>query len=150
MRNYFFKKEEKGISLIEVLTVMAVIGIFASIGVSGFFSFKKGNDFLLSIEQANNTIRLARMKALNGNNDDDWGVHITASQILVFKGNDFINRNISYDEVVSLSEVASVSGLTQIIFSKMSGLPSDVGVIYFNDGNQNKSIEINEKGMVIK
>ncbi|NCU31517.1 MAG: prepilin-type N-terminal cleavage/methylation domain-containing protein [Candidatus Moranbacteria bacterium] len=143
-------KKRKGVTLIEVLTVISIIGILASISVEGFSSFKKGNDFLLSLELVSNTLRGARMKALNGNEDDNWGVSLTKDQIIIFKGNDFLNRNASFDEIILLSGVTAVSGTTQIIFTKTTGIPSVSGVLSLNDGAQNSNIEINEKGMVIR
>lgn len=150
MKKFCFQRKKKGVSFVEVLTVIAIIGILASIGISGLSSFKTRNDFLLSIEQIQNTLRLARMKAMYGSNDDNWGVSITASQVLIFKGNNSATRNVSYDQTVSLSGVESISGLTSVVFSKMSGLPSNTGTIFISDGNEDKIIEINEKGMVLK
>ena len=150
MKRFCFQRKKKGVSFVEVLTVISIIGILASIGVSGISSFKTRNDFLLSVEQIHNTLRMARMKAIHGSNDDDWSASITANQILIFKGNNSATRDVSYDQTVSLSGVESVSGLTSVNFSKKSGLPSNAGTIYISDGNENKIIEINEKGMVLK
>lgn len=144
----FFSRKHKGVSLIEVLTVISIIGILAGISVSGYFYYKKSSEFGLSIQQTANMIRLAKTNSVSVVEDSQWGVNIENSKVTVFKGGNFSGRDTSFDSVVALRGVASVSGVSQIIFTKFTGLPSTLGSVTLSNGSQNKNIQINEAGII--
>ena len=143
-RKLFFK----GISIIELMATLAIISILAGISISAYFYFKKGANFDLSAQQVANLIRRAQNKSIAVDNDDAWGVNITSQQAIIFKGTNFSGRNQSFDESTVLTEINTVSGSSQFIFTKFTGFPVSPGSLTVGNGSASKTIQINEKGFI--
>ena len=146
MKKYLHSK--KGVSLIEVITVIAIIGILSGVSVAGYFYYKKNSELALNVQQTANMIRKAKDNAVAVASDSQWGVNIESSKVTVFKGGSFSGRDTSFDEVVTINGVTGVSGTTQIIFTKFTGLPPAASSVTLASGPENKSIQINEAGTV--
>lgn len=144
----FFSRKHNGISLIEVIIVISIIGILAGISVSSYFYYKKNSELILSIQQTANMIRLAKNNAVSVASDSQWGINIENKKVTVFKGGSFTGRDVLFDEVAIMGGVTDVSGTTQIIFTKFTGLPSAHGLVTLSNDSQNKNIQINEIGIV--
>ncbi|HRZ34051.1 MAG TPA: type II secretion system protein [Candidatus Moranbacteria bacterium] len=150
MKNIFFTTKKKGISIIEVLMVIAIISILAGTSASGYFYFKKGSDLSISEAQVANAIRKTQSRAKAMANDDAWGIDISESRALIFKGTNFSGRTQSYDINIPLRGLSGVSGKTQIIFYKLTGLPyaTSIGTLVLDNGTNTKNIQINAEGIV--
>lgn len=144
------KKIFKGVSLIEVLVAIAIISILTSIGVGGYYAFKKGTEIDLNSQQITNLIRQTQNHAKAMKFDSAWGIKVTSSQATIFQGTTFASRTQSRDEVTSLKGLASVSGITEIVFDKLTGLPtpSSIGNLTLGNGTTNKIIQINAEGLI--
>jgi prepilin-type N-terminal cleavage/methylation domain-containing protein len=147
MKN-FFLRNKKGVSLVEVITVTAIIGILSGISVPGYFYYKTNSELNLSVQQSANMIRKAKNNAVSVVEDDQWGVNIENNRVTVFKGSTFLGRDSNFDETVLIGGVTGVSGSNQIIFEKFTGLPSTATIITLSSGSQNKNIQINDAGTV--
>ena len=145
-KNYL--RSKRGVSLIEVITVIAIIGILSGISVSGYFYYKKSSELALNVQQTANMIRRAKANAVSVVSDSQWGVNIEKNKITVFRGGSFSGRDTSFDEAVSISGVDDVSGTTQIIFTKFTGLPPAASSVTLASGSENKSLQINEAGTI--
>ena len=97
-----------------------------------------------------NTIveNLRRSQALSMavDGDSNWGVNISGNLIILFKGANFITRDVDFDEVSQILSVISSTGLDEIVFSKLDGLPNNTGVINLSASGNTRTISINEKG----
>ena len=69
-------RNEKGVSLVEVLIAISIISILLGISVSGYFYYKKNSGLNLSLQQTANMIRRAKSNAVSGSSDSQWGVNI--------------------------------------------------------------------------
>ena len=144
----FFSRKHQGVSLIEVLMVISIIGILSGISVSGYFYYKKNSELDLSLWQVANMLRKAKANSVSVVEDDQWGVRIEKDGVIVFRGGNFSERDASFDSVVALSGITEVSGVSQISFTKFSGLPSTSGSITLSSGLQTKNIQINAAGII--
>ena len=140
--------KKSGISLIEVLAVIAIIGILTSVSIPAYFYLKKGNDFNLAVWQTANSIRVAQMKAKSGEEDSAWGINIAVGKITIFKGTSFSGRDASFDETAKISGVSETSGSNPVIFTKATGFPQSSASIILSNGSSSHSININGKGIV--
>lgn len=142
-------KVNKGFTLLELFLVIVVIVIMMSmtIGVGAYFVWK--ND--LDIANANTALAWRRAQILSQANSGDslWGVSIQTGKIVIFKGNSYAARDTGFDEEIEIANNLTASGLTEITFSKVYGLPSSNGtLLYQNTSNQTTSISINGKGTI--
>lgn len=148
--NNVFLNKSKGFSITEVLLVVAILGILAGTSVEGYFYFKKNSELTLATQQIVNSIRKAKIKSEAMKEDDGWGVSVQNDKVIIFKGNNFSQRNQSFDEIKIISGMSTVSGINQVIFSKLTGLPElgSIGTLTLGNGTATKNIQINEEGLV--
>ncbi|MEI7890839.1 MAG: prepilin-type N-terminal cleavage/methylation domain-containing protein [bacterium] len=140
----------QGFSLVELLVVIAIVFVIAATGTSGFFYFKKNVEIDVDVQKIANLIRKAQLKSKAMTNDSPWGIEITSSGVTIFKGTVFAVRQQSFDESVAIKGLVGVSGKTEIVFSKLTGLPTanSIGVLSLYNGINTKNIQINEEGVI--
>jgi uncharacterized repeat protein (TIGR02543 family) len=120
---------KKGFSLLEVLLIITIIVVIFSFSIP--FSLKLYHTQLL--EGARNDIvdvlQRAKHNAILQKNDSSFGVQIDAGldNFVLFQGASYADRVQSLDEVYDLLPGIAVFGPAEIVFSKLTGLPSVTG-----------------------
>lgn len=141
---------DRGFSLIEVLMSVAIMSVLAGLSLPIYQSFQNRNDLDITAEATANALRRAQAYARSVKGDSQWGVGVQSSAITLFKGATFASRDTAYDETIALANI-SVSGLSEVLFSKMSGAPNIVGtdsITLTSMNNDVRTVTINAKGMV--
>lgn len=140
------KKSNLGITLIEVIVVIGIIGILVSISTSTYNSFKAHENLQISTAGVVEGIRHAQTNAQIGKGDSDWGVKILPFSILIFKGSSYSGRDPSADQTLKFSGGVVASGSDEIVFLKLTGATDDAGTITLTNSYGTQEILINEKG----
>lgn len=109
-------------------------------------SFQFQNDIQASSDLGASAVRTASNFARSGKTDSEWGVRFQVGTIYVFQGNNFNTRDTSYDYEYDISTSVSVSGLSEIIFSRFTGLPQSTGTVTFSNSSDTRQITINSRG----
>lgn len=139
----------RGFTLTEVLVVIAVIGILATAGapsITTFLSQSGAHDAAVIYSQM---LRRAQSYAIASRFDSPWGVWVATSTIVLFKGTSYAARDVSRDEVYSTTISFSASGMTEVVFARLSGLPSQSGTTTLSaKSSQPIPVGINAKGVV--
>lgn len=137
----------KGVTLIEVLIVLAIMGIVFSLGVP--LTINHYQSYLLISERDSilGFLRRARTLSLANRNSLPHGIYIESSQYSIFEGQNFLNRNSSLDEVFPKSRSISVAGSSEITFAPLSATTAPV-TLTLSNYNQNITIEINGEGSI--
>lgn len=144
--------KKSGFTLIEILLVTAIaVGIFA-------FSAPYGLNFYRTqlVEGARSEIidalQRARHYAVLQKNDSSFGVKIdsTLHNYVLFQGASYAGREETLDEIYDLLPEIEVSGVTEVVFSKLTGLTSDVGTTTLAYDSLVREILIESMGGVSK
>lgn len=139
----------QGFTLVEMLLSMAVIIILTAITVPVYETFVRRNDLDLNTQTTVDTIRKAETYARGVRNDSVWGVNFTASTMTLFKGSTYASRDTTFDEVTNLPSSVTQSGLTEVTFSKVFGVPSTTGTLTLSStANSSKQVILNSEGSV--
>ncbi len=136
----------KGFSIIEIIVVMALISIVGSISVVTYNTMRQLGDVKHASYVLVNALKEAKNKAKMMQADTDWGVNITSTDVIVFNGSSYTNNfsEKSYDIPNNLT----IEGLTEIVFSKFTGLPTSYGTTTFSNDFGTSSVYVLEGGAI--
>lgn len=142
-------KRGTGFTLVEIIIVLAVMALILAISAPVYRRSQMKNDLETGGAVIVQSLRRAQILSQAVAGDSDWGVDIKKSQITLFKGSSYLARDFSFDETYDLPSSLDVSGLSELVFNKFSGLPQANGTITLKiDDNEIKNITINSQGMV--
>ena len=149
----FFKKNIKvctrGFTLPEMLLSVALLTIIGGMIIPSYHTFLVRNDLDIAAITLAHNLRQAQSLSQSADGDMTWGVHVGVGSILVYKGVSYISRDTSFDENTQIPKSIVPTGINEINFSKVTGLPNATGTFTLTSQvNEERTITINEKGMV--
>lgn len=138
-----------GFTLIEILLSLALISIIFATGIPIFQSFQNRNELDIAAVTLAQGLRRAQILSQASQGDTSWGVYVKSGDITLFKGQNYLERDNTYDEIFTVPVSIVASGTQEYIFSRFTGLPQTVGSLTFTSANnETRTIVINQKGMV--
>ncbi len=142
-------QKKAGFSLIELLLSVAIIAMIGAMGAPLYQAFQNRNDLYIAALLSTQNLRRAQVLSQASEGDSDWGVHLETGLITLFKGSDYDSRDTDYDERSNIGQSVSITGDTEIIFSKHFGtLNSNKNIVLNSLNNETKTLQINQKGMI--
>lgn len=138
-------KTRLGFSLIELILVVAVIltlGVLSSVFYSRFLN---QNSVANVSDQFASQLRKAQTYAMAGKQNSSWGVKYTAGAITLFA-----SSSSAFDETFSVNGNIGVSGFSQVIFAKATGIPDGTPTITISGGGNTKIVSVNSQGTVLR
>lgn len=141
--------KQSGFTLLEVLLSIAVITIIAGISVPIYQLLQVRNNLDIATVAIAQTLRRAQTLSQAVASDTSWGVAIASETITLFQGTSYATRDTAFDEVFETSINVVPSGVSEIVFTKFTGLPQTTGTITLTSNtNETRIITVNAKGMV--
>jgi prepilin-type N-terminal cleavage/methylation domain-containing protein len=141
------KKINKGFTLLEVLLSITLVSALLIISTITYYPLMLRNELTVAVNQTTEALARASFLASGAQSDSEWGVKLQTGSATVFKGTSYSESDL-YNEVYSIAQNVSFSGLTEIVFSKMTGLPQSTGTITLTSSIGSKNVTINSKGTV--
>ena len=140
---------QTGFTLIELLLSVAMISMIAGISLPVYISFQTRNELATTSSAVVEMLRRAQNYARVGMNDSQWGVAVAASSVTLFEGSSYAARDTAQDEVLTLAGSLSASGLGEVVFAELTGVPSTTGTITLTSStNDTHALTLNAKGVV--
>ena len=136
----------RGHTLIELLIVMAIIGILAGVFVTGYKGVQNLRDPIQATRTYQYALADASDRARMMDSDSAWGVEITAGKIVTFSGTSYAARITANDKLYSLPSTVSTTGITDVLFAKFTGTPSVTGTTSFATALSTSSVIILPSG----
>lgn len=148
-RQNLIRKISGGFTLIEIVLSFSIIVLIFGIATPIYqdYQIRNGIDTTVNVIVENLRRSQTLSEAVDG--DSTWGVNVAGSNITLFKGLSFASRDTTFDDISDIPVTMSATGLTEIVFSKLTGLPNTVGVLNLSTTGNVRTISINEKGTLI-
>ena len=148
--NNFYKK---GITLVEVLAVLAIMGIIALVVFPQFSRMRENQVLKNGVEDIVSIVRRAQSQTLASVDSSKYGINFQSDQVSLFKGTIYSAEDISNEiiDIVSpatISDVTFSGGATSFYFNKLTGAPNITGTITISSPNFSKIIIISATGAV--
>ena len=143
-------KNSFGFTLIELMLSIAILGLLTGLSIPLYATFSNRNSLDLATQNVATLLRRAETYSRGAKLDTQWGVELQSDKATLFNGSNFAGRNVAYDEVVTTSPSVGLSGLNEVLFSKLGGIPQATGSITVTSTNSGEArmITINAKGVI--
>lgn len=136
-----------GVTLIEIILSIAALALIAGITIPIAQSFQNRNTGGVAATQLEQVLRRASALARAGVNDAQWGVSVRSGTITLFQGASYAARVTTADEDYPTAASLAISGTTEYVFAKLTGLPVGAGTTTFTTPNNNAyTVTLTAKG----
>ena len=138
----------KGFTLIEILIVIAIVGLVLSFGMSIDLSAFKRNNFQAEEATIVSVLERARSHAMANLFDADYGVCYIAPDYAIFRDGscDGLGTDETIPANINIAEHVDTVFPT-VIFDQLAGTTSGA-TIHIEDGIKEADIKINEEGTI--
>jgi hypothetical protein len=99
-----------------------------------------------------NTLQQARHNAVLQKNDSSFGVTLSEvpESYVLFQGDSYAERETAQDDIFPVISDITFSGLTDVVFAKLTGLPNATGTISVSYGTIVRNILVEDFGVISK
>lgn len=140
-------KMKDGFTIIELLLVITIVIMLGTTSVVFFSRFLTQNAVITTQDQLIGQLRKAQLYAMMGKQDSNWGVAFSANTITLFQGDSFTLRNTAFDETFFVNQNIAISGFSEIVYTKTTGLPSTSGSYNITGADSIKEVSVNTQGV---
>ena len=116
----------RGFTAIEILIVVFILGLLSAIIISSFSAFRKQSLLSTETQEIITTINKARLSSMSSKSDQQYGVHLQSTKIVLFQGTTYATSSSSnethiFDPLVTLGTITINGGGADIVFQKITG-----------------------------
>ena len=146
---------EKGFTLLEIIIVIAILGILTAITITAFRPFKQGTDLDTTTEHILGLLLEARAKTLSSENSMQYGIHFEGTRVVLFTGSaysaiDPLNEETILPTTITISAITLAGGGSDVVFTRLTGETAAYGTITLRlvaDTSKTKQIAITATGL---
>jgi prepilin-type N-terminal cleavage/methylation domain-containing protein len=148
-------KKANGFTLIELLLTVSIISVIGILSTGFYSRFLLQNAVANTSDQLIADLRKAQMYSMTGKynlTNTTWGVRYGSNTITLFLGSSYATRNSAFDETFTVNPSVTISGFTELVFAKTTGLPtggnpSNTPTIVISGGSSSKTVTVNSLGI---
>jgi len=146
----------QGFSFIELLAVLAVVGILSTIVWASFSNFRQQQVLSGGTETVLSVLNQARSKTLAAKGSSRHGVRLASTTVTLFAGSSYAagnvdNQTIALPAGVIIANVAVAGGGTDIVFDRLTGKTGQSGSIRLeiaNNSAKSRTITVLSTGII--
>jgi prepilin-type N-terminal cleavage/methylation domain-containing protein len=150
------KKRQRGLTLLEILLVMAILGILAAAGIGIFYGSVRSQELGITSDMIVSDLRLARSKAMTGEDRRNWGVHFVNDESdyyeLFSSPGDYDDASKSVNATIYLSGAVSFTApaaSSSAVFSKIIGtLGATETITIISSANESRTVTVTPLGNI--
>jgi prepilin-type N-terminal cleavage/methylation domain-containing protein len=139
---------QSGFTLLEMALVVAILAIILGVSAPVYMALSNGSQLDAATGILAQDLYQAQINSRSGAADSQWGVAVNGQDIVLFSGSSYATRNTANDSTYTVPSVVSIGGSSQIVYSKLYGLPVSTGSFTLNDKAKSNNLVVNNKGML--
>lgn len=147
---------KRGVSLLEILVVIAIFSVIAVVGIAAFSSYRQRIDISSVSENTASYVSEARAKTLSSKNEMQYGVHFETGKVVLFSGatyNSADSTNVVYTlpSTVEISSIALAGAAVDLVFQRLTGETLEYGTVEFRltrDTSVTRTLSVSAQGAV--
>lgn len=151
--------KNKGISVIEILIVVSIIGILAAIVLPSLSLFRREQTLNNTTGDVVSLLNSARNNTISSLSSNNYGVHFQSDRATYFTGSvfnsgDATNVPLVFDSSVTIPSINGINlngGGSDVIFTRLTGDTPNYGTIIValtSDSTRKKTISISKTGSI--
>jgi len=156
MRKGTLSRPESGITVIEVLLVVAILGMLTSLIIPPFANFRKKKVIDAEAEAVMELIARARMDTLASRDDTEYGIHLDSDSVTYFVGaayDPMAPTNVTHEVIslVTLGNISLAGGGSDIVFDRLTGTTGEFGTFqltFASDADVFATITVSSTGTI--
>lgn len=133
--------------MIEVLIAALILAIIFSLGIFVSWDFYRQYQLESESETLVSLLRYVRNFAMVNRNEADHGLYFDSNNFVVFQGPTYATRNVSEDRPFARPAGITLSGPSELVFSRLSGAIASSSYALTAAGRQ-RVINVNSEGTV--
>lgn len=138
----------RGFTLIELVVVIGLMALFMAFTLPVGMETLRQHAFLNARESIRTTLTTAREDTLAGTNNAAWGVALFPHDIVRFQGSSYASRVPAYDVTISLGSLVTLSGPSEVTFTRPDGFPSTPSTLILTDSQRTATTTVNVLGTI--
>ncbi len=119
--------KHKGFTLLELILVSGIAILLCTLVVPAYRNCLIRNDLSIATGQVTQALARTRLLSESGKYDTGWGFNVSSGTL--YKGNSYDLRDPNFDEHYFVPTTIEVSGIQDIFYEKLTGIPSQTGQI---------------------
>lgn len=124
------KTHERGFSMFELLIAIAILFVLIAGTLLFLSQFRARYDVDRAAAGTLALLRLARERTIAADNDAQWGVHVTSSQIMLFEGASYVTAEDTLTLPPHVTASATLTGGgSDAVFNRIDGTTATNGTI---------------------
>jgi prepilin-type N-terminal cleavage/methylation domain-containing protein len=140
---------QRGLSLVELIIVLAIAGILLGISAAAFVNLSNTDLILAASQEVVSGLRQAQSQARSGLGDSAYGIHFTSSSATLFAGTTY-QDGAGGNAVLPLPANISISASpSDFVFQKISGTTTSgtIQVYLSSHSSYEKTISVQSTGV---
>ena len=119
--------KRRAFTIVETLLTLGIIAVTTGLSVPMYRNFQIRSDLDLVTEQTIQGLRRAQILSQSGENNSAWGYYVQDG--VLYQGDAYAVRDPEYDEIYPVPITINASGLSEVAFSRIDGIPHQIGEI---------------------
>ncbi|MEI8229599.1 MAG: hypothetical protein WCG83_00490 [Candidatus Peregrinibacteria bacterium] len=141
--------KRSGFTAVETLLTIGIIAVTSGIIAPLYRSYVVRSDLGIAVEQTMQALSRSQILSRSGLENATWGFAVAEG--VLFSGDGYPVRDVEFDESYPLPKSIRVSGLTEVTFQRVTGIPNQTGDIIFtsNWSLEQRILTVSADGTVV-
>ncbi|MDD5623445.1 MAG: hypothetical protein PHI23_01905 [Candidatus Peribacteraceae bacterium] len=138
----------RGFTAVETLLTLGIIAVTTGISMPLYRNYQARSDLDIAVEQVVSALHRAQVLAQSGEQSASWGYAVQEG--VLFAGESYAVRAPSLDESFPIPVAINASGLPEVTFAPVSGIPNQAGEIVLENAiGDRQIITISSSGLFL-